>query len=82
MALADEDWAENRFGEPYPMEQTFCPVRAIREGLLGQSEELKGLADFFSDPQALEPKDKKADEEISQWPEMACGWLREMGILN
>ena len=82
MALADEDWAENRFGEPYTMEQISCLVQAIREGMLGQSEELRALADFFSNPHALDAGDKKADEEVAQWPEMACRWLRKVGILN
>ncbi len=80
MALADEDWANDRFGEPYVMEQTNCLIRAIREGALGSSEELKQLADYFSNPQALSASEKRADPEVFVWPELAWTFLRKTGV--
>lgn len=81
MGLADEAWAEDRFGEPYVMEQTFCLVRAIREGKLGDSPELMQLADYFSYSQAAQAGDKKPDAEVAVWPEMAWTWLGKTGIV-
>ena len=73
LSLADEDWANGRFGEPYPLEQVFLLQKAVQEGNLQVPEESKEMLNMFSMDgfPAAEP-----NPEVSVWPGMAVQWLR------
>ncbi len=77
MSLADEDWAQDRFGEPYVLEQTFGLIQAIQEGKLGDAPELGQVAEYFLNPQPAGSSGKKADPEVAVWPQLAWAWLQK-----
>ncbi len=74
LGLADEDWANHRFGEPYTYEQTFNTVQAVKDNLVEVSDEKREeLIRDFSEakywPDVTYP-------EVALWPEMADAWIK------
>ncbi len=74
LGLADSDWANHRFGEPYTYEQTFRTVEAVKNNLVEVSDEKREeLIRDFSEakyfPDVTYP-------EVSLWPEMADAWIK------
>ncbi len=76
MALADDDWAQDRFGEPFVLEQTFGLLQALQEGKLGDAPELRQAVEDFLHPKTVQA-DKKADPEVAVWPQLAWSWLQK-----
>ena len=79
LSLSSSDWAEQRFGEPYPMEQMFCIAKAVEEGKITAAPEKTGMLNFFLHPDdeafAGMPKPEPV-EEAAVWPELADRWIR------
>lgn len=74
LGLANEDWANHRFGEPYTYEQTFKTVDAVKKNEVEVSAEKKEeLIRDFSEvkywPDVTYP-------EVSIWPQMADAWIK------
>ena len=73
LSLADEDWAEGRFGEPYTMEQTMMVIQEAQKGNLDIPEELKamgGQSDGMPFPLGT------PSPEARVWPDLAKEWLK------
>lgn len=85
LSLANEDWAEDRFGEPYTMEQIACLGKAAEEGRVAVSAEAQGALNFFlhretAPANAFPPK--QPVRQVAVWPELADQWIRETVILH
>ena len=80
LSLADETWANEEFGEPYTLEQTFAVGKAVMDGTFPVPEEVKKALEEMSKLFSGETEREKAqaNEEVSQWPELADQWIREM----
>ena len=80
LSLADETWVNEEFGEPYTLEQTFALGKAVTDGTFPVPEEVKKaleeMSKLFSGQ--IEREKAQANEEVSQWPELADQWIREM----
>ena len=79
LSLSNEDWAEGRFGEPYPMEQLVCIARAAEERKLDVSPEGKAFLNRLLHPESAgsaSGSTHAAVKEVSVWPELADRWIR------
>ncbi|WP_408071483.1 GNAT family N-acetyltransferase [Butyrivibrio sp. JL13D10] len=74
LGLADEDWANHRFGEPYTYEQTFKTVEAVKKGEVLVSDEKK--EELIRDFSAVKYWPDVTYPEVSLWPEMADGFIK------
>ena len=78
LSLADEAWANEEFGEPYTLEQTFALGQAVNDGTFPVPEEAKQalneMAKMFTGQTKREKE--QANEEVKQWPELADKWIR------
>lgn len=77
MSLANDDWANDRFGEPYTMEQTSRVMQALREGTIQAPEDIKQMLLGFESQDGTGFPPKQADAEVSAWPELAWAWLQK-----
>ncbi len=73
LSLADEDWAEGRFGEPYTMEQTMKVIEAVQDGRIDLPEEQKAM--FKEMDENAFPLGSPSPE-VRVWPELAREWLK------
>lgn len=73
LSLADEDWAEGRFGEPYTMEQTMKVIEAVKEGKIDLPEEQKAM---FTEMDENDFPLGSPSPEVRVWPELAREWLK------
>lgn len=84
LSLADQDWAEENYGDPYTLEQVFHMVEQVKNGELPCAEaEKKQLLDAFdySDESSRPPCTLNTpNREVAIWPELADQWLK--GIFN
>lgn len=79
LSLADDDWANGHFGEPYPMEQMACLARAVEEGKIQAPPEAMGFLNFFIHPETSDVSSFPAGQpvpEVSVWPDLADKWMR------
>ena len=78
LSLADEAWANEEFGEPYTLEQTFALGQAVNDGTFPVPEEVKQalneMAKMFTGQ--TEREREQANEEVKQWPELVDKWIR------
>ena len=78
LSLADEAWANEEFGEPYTLEQTFALGQAVNDGTFPVPEEAKQalneMAKMFTGQTKREKE--QANEEVKHWPELADEWIR------
>ena len=74
LSLADEDWAEGRHGEPYPMEQMQKTLEAVRSGKIEVPEEVRQM---FSNDWSMD-WNEEPHEEVRIWPELAKTWLNSI----
>ena len=78
LSLADEAWANEEFGEPYTLEQTFALGQAVNDGTFPVPEEAKQalneMAKMFTGQTKREKE--QANEEVRQWPELADEWIK------
>lgn len=87
LSLADDDWANGRFGEPYTFEQTKCIIDFMKENHIPIPEEMAGFQLMLTPPEKmseemLEEAKKmqmgmEANAEVSVWPELADTWLKK-----
>ena len=85
LSLSNEDWAEGRFGEPYPMEQIACLAKAAEEGKVTVPSEALGMLNFFLHPETVPANALPSNQPVRQvavWPELADQWIRETVILH
>ncbi len=80
LSLANEDWAEGRFGEPYALEQMMGIADAVKNGEIEVPQEALGFLNFFVHPEAADASVFPASspvKEVSVWPDLADVWMRE-----
>lgn len=82
LSLADQDWAEENYGEPYTMEQVAKLVEQVRNGAIPCTDEEKKmlLAAFDyndADEKNFRPK-CEPNREVQIWPELADCWMEEI----
>lgn len=77
LSLANDDWKEGRYGEPYTMEQTMNLVQAVRDGKVPMPEDAKeAFLKNFGDMQNLnDGSDRQPSKEVAVWPDLAAEWL-------
>lgn len=78
LSLANDDWAEGRFGEPYCLEQIIGIAKAYQNGEIQVPEQAKDFLNLFlhfSDGDGF-PAGKTVPE-VSVWPDLADTWMRE-----
>ena len=84
LSLADEAWANEEFGEPYTLEQTFALGQAVNDGTFPVPEEAKQelneMAKMFTGQTKCEKE--QANEEVKQWPKLADVWIRTTFLKN
>lgn len=78
LSLADETWANEEFGEPYTLEQTFALMKAVEDDLIPLPDEVKQMllnqkAMFTGE---VEHQKGSVWEEIKVWPELVDEWLK------
>ena len=75
LSVPNEDWVNGNFGEPYPMEQNFELVKAIKSGALEVPPDVK---EQMLNPQT--PGDWKPSlyPEAVIWPELADRFLKSL----
>lgn len=80
LSLANQDWAEGRFGDPYTVEQAVCTERAARAGEISAPKEKMELIDSWlasmEDDRPM-PANQPL-EEVAVWPELADRWMRKL----
>ncbi len=77
LSVANQAWAEGRFGEPYPMEQIVAMARAAREGVLPLPEEIK--APLTAMAEGNQPAwNEKVYPDVSVWPALADRFLQTL----
>jgi acetyl esterase/lipase len=97
LSLANAEWSEGHFGEPYTMAQTFAVMEALRRktGMqnVPDSPDLSGVPDTALqeleaqfDPSrpsgfAWDPETNRPNAEVAVWPELAQAWMAE-NLLN
>ena len=78
LSLADEAWANEEFGEPYTLEQTFALGQAVNDGTFPVPDEVKQalneMAKMFTGQTKREKE--QVNEEVKDWPELADEWIR------
>ena len=79
LSLANGDWANGRFGEPYTLEQPLCTEEAVKQGKAEASpaarERIEGfcaLARISGDRQMGEPA-----PDAAVWPDLAAAWMSQ-----
>ena len=80
LSLANEDWAEGRFGEPYCLEQMIGIAKAVQNGEIEVTGEKLGFLNFLLHPEALDRSSFPASipmKEVAVWPDLADTWMRE-----
>lgn len=82
LSLANQDWAEENYGEPYTMEQVFKLVEQVKSGAIPCTDVEKEmlLATFdYSDESREIPRPKcETNREVQIWPELADCWMQEI----
>lgn len=79
LSLANEDWADGCFGEPYTMEQIVCLARVAEDGVIQVPPEALGFLNFFAHPETADPASFSPGKpllEVSVWPDLADRWMR------
>ena len=80
LSLANEDWANGRFGEPYVMEQMMGIAEAVKNGEIKVPQEAMGFLNFFIHPEAVDTTSFPAGvpvKEVAVWPDLADVWMKE-----
>lgn len=85
LSLANEDWANGRFGEPYVMEQMMGIAEAAKNGEIEAPQEAMGFLNFFIHPEAVDTTSFPAGvpvKEVAVWPDLADVWMKENCFVN
>jgi len=81
LSLANEDWAEENYGEPYTYEQEAIVISLIAKGELSFEaeieENLKKEINENHKNKEMSLNTKKPNEEVRVWPLLAQQWLKE-----
>lgn len=85
LSLADEDWAEGRYGDPYTLDQIKGLIQFMEENNIAIPDEMQGLMMMLNASEMTEvPKEAaeslnnmKPNEEVRIWPELAAAWLQK-----
>ena len=76
LSLANEDWAEHRFGDTHCFDQTQRILDAVRSGALPLPEDEKAvLLDKFAKAAVSRGT---PNAEVMVWPQLAIAWLHEV----
>ena len=87
LSLADQDWLEENYGEPYTLDQVAQIVKAIREGKTEMPLEMADhlekdyrLTKTEESPWTPEVKEQLQEviKEVGIWPVLARQWLRKI----
>lgn len=82
LSLADQDWADENYGEPYTIEQVFKLVEQVKSGAIPCAEEEKEMlltAFDYSDESKVIPRLKcEPNREVEIWPDLVDQWLKEI----
>ena len=85
LSLANEDWAEGRFGEPYVMEQMTGIAEAAKNGEIKVPPEALGFLNFLLHPETADASAFPASypvKEVAVWPDLADVWMKENCFVN
>ena len=86
LSLANAQWANHEYGEPYTLEQIRNILLAVQEGTLSVPEnteaELRNNYGFLIGEEDSPYCEEITYPEIMVWPEMADGWLKSMFLSN
>ena len=85
LSLANEDWAEGRFGEPYVMEQMMGIAGAAKNGEIEVPQEALGFLNFLIHPETADASSFPASspvKEVTVWPDLADVWMKENCFMN
>lgn len=78
LSLANDKWVKGEFGEPYPLEQGRCVIKAIEEGLVevepNQEKELRKC--FFPTKADEEEYPRFKNDEVADWIKLADEWIK------
>ena len=80
LSLADETWANEEFGEPYTLEQTFALMKAVEDDLVPLPDEVKQMLLNQKAMLTGEVEHQKGSvwDEVKVWPELADKWLKKL----
>lgn len=78
LSLADKTWANEKFGEPYTLEQTFALMKAVEDDLIPLPDEVKQMllsqkAMFTGE---VEHQKGSVWDEVKVWPELVDEWFK------
>ena len=75
LSLADETWVNEKFGEPYTLEQIFALKQAVINGTFPVPEK---MAEMLSEQTNQKKEKAQENKEVSGWPELADEWIQEI----
>ena len=78
LSLADETWANEEFGEPYTLEQTFALMKAVEDDLIPLPDEVKQMLLNQKAMLTGEVEHQKGNvwNEVKVWPTLVDEWLK------
>jgi acetyl esterase/lipase len=82
LSVATKQWAEMKYKESYTADQMRCIYAAVESKDLEVSDaklaELGFLSGMNTSPEIIAMFDRKPDEEVAIWPQIADNWLQDL----
>lgn len=82
LSLANKDWAEENYGEPYTLEQVFHMVEKVKNGELSctetEKQEFLEAFDYSTQKNEISHVLNVPNKEVEIWPELADQWMKEI----
>lgn len=82
LSLANQDWADEKYGEPYTIEQILKLVENVKSGAVPCTEEEKemllGAFDYSDESKEILRPKCEPNREVEIWPELADQWIKEI----
>lgn len=76
LSLADERWAERRFGDSHCANQLTFLQKAVESGALSLPEPTRSALMNLSS--AVDEESRSPNPQVRVWPDLALDWLREV----
>ncbi|HIY00253.1 MAG TPA: alpha/beta hydrolase [Candidatus Blautia faecipullorum] len=82
LSLANQEWADENYGEPYTMEQVFRFVELVKSGRIPctneEREQLPAAFDYSDESREIPRPKCEPNREVEIWPDLADWWLQEI----